>query len=115
VIAYAPMKSGLLTGKMTRERLAALDPEDFRRRNPFFQEPILTKALGLVELLREIGAAHGRSPGETAIAWVLRHPAVTGAIVGVRSPEQLRGVIGAAGYRLAEGEIERIGQYLASA
>lgn len=112
VIAYAPMKSGLLTGKMTRERLTSLDPEDFRNRNPYFQEPILTKALGLVEVLREIGARHGKSPAETAISWVLRHPAVTGAIVGVRSPEQLRGILGAADFRLTEVEISQVAAFL---
>ncbi len=104
VIAYAPMKSGLLTGKMTRERLAALPEDDFRRRNPFFQDPMLGRALTVVEVLRTIGARHGRTPGEVAIAWTLRHPALTGAIVGLRNAGQLEGVIGAATFRLSEAE-----------
>ncbi len=108
VIAYAPMKSGLLTGKMTRERLASLPEDDFRRRNPFFQEPILSRALGVVEVLKAIAARHGRTPGEAAIAWVLRHPAVTGAIVGLRNAGQLEGVIGAAEFRLSEAEVAEI-------
>ncbi|MSV29509.1 MAG: aldo/keto reductase [Bryobacterales bacterium] len=108
VIAYAPMKSGLLTGKMTRERLANLPEDDFRRRSPFFQEPILTRALGVVEHLKAIGERHGRTPGEVAIAWALGHPAVTAAIVGIRTPEQLKGVIGAAEFRLSEAEVEEI-------
>src|SRR6266700_2069295 len=82
VLAYSPMKSGLLSGVMTRERVAALPADDFRRRTPNFQEPLLSRNLELVELLREIGARHGRSPGEVAIAWVLRRPEVTAAIVG---------------------------------
>jgi aryl-alcohol dehydrogenase-like predicted oxidoreductase len=108
VLAYAPMKSGLLTGAMTRERLANLPEDDFRRRNPFFQEPVFSRALRIVEQLRTIGARHGRTPGEVAIAWTLGHPAVTAAIVGIRTPEQLQGVIGAAEFRLSEDEVAEI-------
>ena len=108
VIAYSPMKSGLLTGTMTRERIASLPPDDFRRRNPHFSEPLLSRNLELVEVLREIGRRHGKSPGEVAIAWVLRHPAVTAAIVGMRSAEQARGVLGAAEFRLSQSELDEI-------
>jgi aryl-alcohol dehydrogenase-like predicted oxidoreductase len=108
VIAYSPMKSGLLTGKMTRERIAALPEDDFRRRAPAFQEPHLTRNLALADLMKTIGARHGRSAGEVAIAWVLRHPAVTAAIVGMRSAEQAAGVIGAMEFRLSAEEIAEI-------
>jgi aryl-alcohol dehydrogenase-like predicted oxidoreductase len=108
VIAYSPMKSGLLTGKMTRERVAALPEDDFRRRAPAFQEPHLTRNLALADLMKTIGARHGRSAGEVAIAWVLRHPAVTAAIVGMRSAEQTAGVIGAMEFRLSAEEIAEI-------
>ena len=102
------MKSGMLTGAMTRERIANMPDDDFRKRTPNFQEPLLTRNLNLVELLREIGNSHGRTPGEVAIAWTLRRPEVTGAIVGMRSPQQVDGVIGAAEFRLSEDEINRI-------
>lgn len=105
VISYAPMQSGLLTGKMTRERLASLPEGDFRRNNKFFQEPVLSRALALVDQLRDIGGRHGRSPGEAAIAWVLSHPAVTAAIVGARRPDQLDGTIGAGTLKLSAEEI----------
>ncbi len=105
VIVYSPMASGLLTGAMTRERAAALPADDWRSRRPDFQEPALSKNLAAAERLRAVGARHGRSPGETAIAWTLRHPAVTGAIVGARSPAQVDGVVGAADFRLAPAEI----------
>ena len=108
VIAYSPMHSGLLTGTMTTERIASLPPDDHRRRRPHFQEPLLSRNLALVEKLRGIGARHGRTPGEVAIAWVLRRPEVTGAIVGLRSPEQLAGVAGAAAFRLTADEIAEI-------
>lgn len=111
VIVYSPMKSGLLTGAMTRERIAAMPEDDFRRRTPNFQEPRLTHNLGLVELLREIAKRHGRTPGEIAIAWTLHHSAVTAAIVGLRSPKQLEGVIGAADFRLSPEEFKEIEQY----
>ena len=108
VLAYSPMKSGLLSGAMTRERVAGLPADDFRRRTPNFQEPLLSRNLALVELLREIGARHGRSPGEVAIAWVLRRPEVTAAIVGMRSARQVDGVIAAAEFRLPAAEIAEI-------
>jgi aryl-alcohol dehydrogenase-like predicted oxidoreductase len=108
-IVYSPMKSGLLTGKMTRERVANLPQDDFRRRAPAFQEPQLTHNLALAELMKTIGARHGRSAGEVAIAWTLRHPAVTAAIVGMRSAGQVAGVIGAMELRLSAEEIAEIG------
>ena len=108
VIVYSPMKSGLLTGKMTKARVAALPEDDFRRRALAFQEPNLTRNLALAELMKQIGARHGRSAGEVAIAWVLRHPAVTAAIVGMRSAEQAEGVLGAMEFRLSMDEIAEI-------
>jgi len=109
VIAYSPMHNGLLSGSMSRERVAALPGDDWRRNfNPAFREPFLSRALELVELLREIGAGHGRSPGEVAIAWTLRLPAVTAAIVGARSGDQVDGFAGAAELRLSDEEIARI-------
>jgi aryl-alcohol dehydrogenase-like predicted oxidoreductase len=107
-IVYSPMKSGLLTGKMTKERVANLPQDDFRRRAPAFQEPQLTRNLALAELMTSIGARHGRSAGEVAIAWTLRHPAVTAAIVGMRSAEQTDGVVGALDFRLSREEIAEI-------
>jgi len=111
VIVYSPMKSGLLTGKMTRERVAAMPADDFRRNALNFQEPHLTRNLALQEKCREIGARHGRSAGEVAIAWVLRHPGITGAIVGLRSAEQFAGVSAAMTFRLSPQEIEEIAAF----
>ncbi len=108
VLVYSPMKSGLLTGAMTKERAANLAPDDFRRKALAFQEPNLSRNLKLVDILRQVGARHGRTPGEVAIAWALRHPAVTAAIVGMRSPKQVDGVIGALGLRLTVAEIAEI-------
>ena len=108
VIVYAPMKSGMLTGAMTRERLANLPEDDFRKRSPFFQEPMVTRNLKVVDVLREIGNRYGRTPGEVALAWTLRRPEVTGAIVGMRSPAQVDGVVGAADFRLSPDEIAAI-------
>jgi aryl-alcohol dehydrogenase-like predicted oxidoreductase len=108
VIVYAPMFSGMLTGAMTRERAAALPADDFRSRNPEFKEPKLSKNLELVEVLKKIGARHGRNPGEVAIAWTLRNPAVTGAIVGSRNAKQAEGVMRAGDFRLTPEEIAEI-------
>lgn len=108
VIVYSPMASGLLTGTMTRERVAILPRTDWRTRNEQFKEPKLTDNLRRVDRLRAVGARHGRSPGETAIAWTLRQPAVTGAIVGARSARQVEGIVGAADFRLSAGDLEDI-------
>lgn len=108
VIVYSPMSAGLLTGEMTRERVANFSSEDWRRNLPNFQEPLLSRNLRLVEQLREIGNRHGRTPGEVAIAWALHHPAVTGAIVGFRSPAQVHGIVGAANFQLTPAEMNEI-------
>ena len=102
------MLSGLLTGAMTRERIAALAPSDWRRNNKEFQEPQLSNNLALVEVLRGIGTRHDVSPGEVAIAWTLRSPVVTGAIVGGRSAAQVDGVVRAATLRLSPDEVAEI-------
>ena len=112
IIVYSPMKSGLLTGKMTRERIASMPPDDFRPRTPSFREPKLTRNLALVELLRAIGNRHGQTPGEVAVAWTLRRPEVTAAIVGLRTPEQLNGVIGSAEFRLSHAEVDEIAEFM---
>ncbi len=108
VIVYAPMQSGLLTGAMTAERAAALPPTDWRSRNEQFKEPKLSQNLALVERLRAVAAAHGLEPGEAAIAWTLRDPVVTGAIVGARSAKQIEGTARAASFRLSAREIEYV-------
>ena len=112
VIVYSPMVSGLLTGSMTRERIANLPEDDWRRRSPDFQEPRLSRNLALVERLTDIGFMHNLTPGVVAIAWTLRNPAVTGAIVGGRHPEQVDGIIRAAEFRLTDSEIAQIDEVL---
>ena len=108
VIVYSPMGSGLLTGAMTRERIGAMPEDDWRKRNPNFQEPLLSRNLRLVERLRSVGQRHGASPGEVAITWTLKNPAVTAAIVGVRSAQQAKGIAGAADLDLSQAEIAEI-------
>jgi aryl-alcohol dehydrogenase-like predicted oxidoreductase len=108
VIGYSPMSAGLLTGAMTRERVANFAAEDWRRNLPNFQEPLLSRNLKLVERLRDIGNRHDRTPGEVAIAWTRNHPAVTGTIVGFRSAKQVSGIIGAAEFRLLPSEMSEI-------
>ncbi len=113
VLAYSPLHNGLLTGTMTRERIAALPKNDWRVNfSAAFREPNLTVNLRLVERLREVGAAHSRTPPEVAIAWTLHHPAVTAAIVGARRVEQVDGFIGALDFRLSPQEYEEISTQL---
>jgi len=112
VINYSPMVSGLLTGKMTAERIAQMPADDWRKRSPNFNEPKLSRNLKLVELLREIGKAHNVEPGVVAIAWTLRHPAITAAIVGARRPDQVDGVLPAATFRLSNEEATQLEGFL---
>ncbi len=104
VINYSPMASGLLSGKMTRERIQALPEDDWRKKHRRFRDPRLTQNLRIVDLLTEIGERRGRTAGEAAIRWTLQHPAITGAIVGMRHPEQVDGVIHAADIELSDDE-----------
>ena len=108
VIVYSPMFSGLLTGAMTRERIAKLPADDWRKGHPEFREPNLSRNLRLVERLKNGAARYRRTPGEVAIAWTLRLPAVTGAIVGARNAKQAEQVMRAGDLKLAPADIAEI-------
>ena len=110
VIVYSPMYSGLLTGKMTEERIKNMPEDDWRQHDPEFKAPRLKRNLRLVEKLKDIGKRHGVEPGVVAIAWTLRNPAVTGAIVGARRPSQVDGIFPAIKFRLSDEEIEEINE-----
>jgi aryl-alcohol dehydrogenase-like predicted oxidoreductase len=112
VINYAPMHSGLLTGAMSKERVANLAQDDFRRNAKNYQEPLLSRNLLIADFLKQIGARHGVSAGVIAIVWTLANPAVTAAIVGGRSPEQVEGVWPAARLQLSPDEMQEIGVFL---
>ena len=112
VINYSPMASGLLSGKMDRERIKNLPDDDWRKKNVNYKEPRLTRNLALVEILIEIGKRHGSTAGEAAIAWTLLNPAVTSAIVGMRSPDQVDGVIHGGEITLTEQDIQEIETFL---
>jgi len=114
VINYSPMVSGLLTGKMTPERVAAMPADDWRRNSVEFNEPRLSRNMRLVELLREIGSGHNVTPGVVAIAWTLRNPAITAAIVGGRSGRQVEEAAAALTFRLSDEEFSRINAFLAA-
>ena len=113
VIAYSPMASGLLTGDMTRERIAKLPEDDWRSGHPDFTEPNLARNLALVDRLRVIAKRRERSVGEVAIAWTLQHPAVTGAIVGARNARQAEGVMRAGDLRLSNEAMNEIAPFFA--
>jgi aryl-alcohol dehydrogenase-like predicted oxidoreductase len=114
VIVYSPMASGLLSGAMTRERIANFPQDDWRRNNDWFKEPQLTRNLELVEVLRRIGQRYGVTPGAVAIAWTLRHPAVTAAIVGARRPGQVVDIVPAADLNLSQDDVAEIEQFMSA-
>jgi aryl-alcohol dehydrogenase-like predicted oxidoreductase len=108
VIVYSPMASGLLSGAMTRLRVAQLPEDDWRKHDPRFQEPQLSRNLSLVERLRQVARRHSTVPGAVAIAWALRNPAVDAAIVGFRRPVQVDPLVGAADLRLDASDVATI-------
>lgn len=112
VIVYSPMMSGLLSGKMTRERISKLPDDDWRKRSPEFQEPKLTKNLLIVDKLKEIGKKYNVEAGAIAIAWTLRLSGVTGAIVGARNPEQVDLLISAGNVKLDEDDINELNKMI---
>ena len=108
VIVYSPMSSGLLTGRMTRERIASLPDDDWRRQSGRFREPELSRALEVVERVEAVAERHGVSPGAVAVAWTLRNPAVHGAIVGFRRPDQVDPIVAAADLELSDDDVAEI-------
>jgi aryl-alcohol dehydrogenase-like predicted oxidoreductase len=108
VVTYSPMASGLLSGAMTAERIAALPDNDWRKDDPRFQEPELSRNLALVERLRAVGERHDATPGAIAVAWTLHHPAVHGAIVGFRRPDQVDPLLAAANVDLSDEDLAAI-------
>jgi aryl-alcohol dehydrogenase-like predicted oxidoreductase len=108
VIVYSPMSSGLLTGGMTRERIESLPADDWRRQSGRFREPELSDALEVVERVKAVADRHGVSPGAVAVAWTLRHPAVHGAIVGFRRPDQVDPIVPAADLELSDDDVAEI-------
>jgi aryl-alcohol dehydrogenase-like predicted oxidoreductase len=113
VIVYSPMASGLLSGSMTKERIEHMPADDWRKKDPEFHEPRLPRNLELANLLGEIGYPHNVPTGVVAIAWTLRNPAVTGAIIGSRSPAQIEEMIIASEFRLSNSEVRQIEAFLA--
>ena len=108
VIVYSPMGSGLLTGRMTRERITAMPEDDWRKQDPRFLEPELSHNLEIVDRLAAVAGRHDTVPGAVAIAWTLSNPAVDGAIVGFRSPEQVDPLLEATGLELSDEDITTI-------
>jgi aryl-alcohol dehydrogenase-like predicted oxidoreductase len=112
VIVYSPMMSGLLSGSMTRERIAAFPDNDWRRNSADFREPRLSRNLELANLLTEIGYPHNVPASIVSIAWTLQNPAVTAAIVGMRNSAQVDTILAAAEFRLTDSELAQINQFL---
>ena len=112
VIVYSPMSSGLLTGRMTEDRVAKMPQDDWRKKAPDFQGERLQRNLKLANLLSEIGFPHNVPAGVVAVAWTLHNPAVTGAIVGTRSSAQIEELVPAAEFRLSDTEMERVNKFL---
>jgi aryl-alcohol dehydrogenase-like predicted oxidoreductase len=108
VIVYSPMGSGMLTGRMTRERIESLPPDDWRSKSDTFREPELSVNLELVERLKRVAERHGVEPGAVAVAWTLRNPAVDGAITGFRRPDQVDPIVAAAALELSDEDLAEL-------
>ena len=108
VIVYSPMGSGLLSGGMSRERIAGLPEDDWRKHDARFREPQLSRHLALVERLDAVAERHDTTPGAVAVAWTLRNRAVDGAIVGFRRPDQVDPILAAAELELSDDDVAEI-------
>src|SRR5690348_290936 len=108
VIVYSPMGSGLLTGAITRERIAAMPADDWRKSDPRFTEPQLSRHLALAARLQAIAGRHDTTPGAVAVAWTLHNPAVAGAITGFRRPAQVDPILPAADLELTSQDMTEI-------
>jgi len=108
IIPYSPMQKGLLSGKVTQAWVDALPATDHRRADPQFNEPLLSRNIALNAGLRRLATRLGTTSAELAIAWVLRQPRVTSAIVGARKPGQFAETIGGASLTLAPEVIAEI-------
>jgi aryl-alcohol dehydrogenase-like predicted oxidoreductase len=113
VICYSPIAKGLLTGKFNLERAANLSSKDHRSRDPQFKSPNIDAHLGLVDCLKSLADKHAKTLAELAIAWVLRHPEVTSAIVGSRRPSQIADILSAGDWRIPAEDLQTIDQLLA--
>lgn len=108
VVTYGSIQSGLLTGKFDHQKLKELANDDWRRRNEFFQEPLFSKSIKLVDALKPIADNYGKSITQLAIAWVLMNDAVTSAIVGARHPDQVEKNVGGSGWEISDADLEKI-------
>ena len=102
------MGSGLLTGTMTRERVATLAADDWRSKNSEFQEPKLSENLTIAQRVKVVADRRGLSPGAVAAAWTLQNPALTGAIIGARNARQVEEIFPHADVTLAPEEVAEI-------
>ena len=108
VIVYSPMGSGILTDSFSRERVAAMAEDDWRRGSPSHQEPDLTRNLALRDALRPIAARHGTTVSAVAVAWTLTRPGISGSIVGARTPAQVDGWLAAGSLALSSADLAEI-------
>jgi aryl-alcohol dehydrogenase-like predicted oxidoreductase len=106
VIAYSPMGSGMLTGRMTRERIETLPENDWRK--SAFSGPDRDELLAVAARVSAVAARVGASPGAVAIAWTLRNPAVDAAIVGLRRADQADELLAGAALELTDADVAEL-------
>jgi aryl-alcohol dehydrogenase-like predicted oxidoreductase len=113
IVCYSPMESGLLTGKVTREWIDSLPENDWRRHKQedhpvasLLRPPKLEPFLQLVEKLKVIAEPSGHTVSQLAVAWTLRRPEVTSAIVGARRRGQITETVRAAEWPLGQAELD---------
>ena len=109
VLCWSPLASGFLVDTFDLE---VLDPQDFRRKRPFAQEPTYTRLKQLRKTLQSFAHDHNRTLFELAIAWILRHPAVTGAIIGIRSAQEAQQMLNGCDWSFTDEDIAVIDKEL---
>jgi aryl-alcohol dehydrogenase-like predicted oxidoreductase len=113
-VVWSPLAQGILTGKY---RPGAAPPPGSRaasqRMGTFIQRRLTEEHLGAVERLRPIAGDLGLTLAQLALAWVLRRPEVTSAIVGATRPGQLEENAAASGVTLDAEALARVERALA--
>ncbi|MFA6175805.1 MAG: aldo/keto reductase [Phycisphaerae bacterium] len=112
VIVYSPLQKGLLSGKFTPAKVAALPADDVRHNDTNFKSPLLEKNLKVIDRLAEIAKRNRITVAQLAIGWTLRDSAVTAAIVGARRKGQISETAPAADVELSSDDINEIEEIL---
>jgi aryl-alcohol dehydrogenase-like predicted oxidoreductase len=110
VVVYSPLQRGLLTGKFRSDQM--FSEGDHRAKNPFFRSENIEAVNSFLEKIRPIAQSRKATVAQLVIAWTIRWPGVTAALVGARNPAQAAENAKAANFDFTEDEMRRVDELL---